>query len=146
GLQLTNILKDVYEDVRRGFCWIPRELQARYGLDPDTLLRPDHRRQALGLLGDLTGLASSQLRLALEYTLAIPRRDRRLRLFCLWPLFMAMLTLRRLRSSAEQVLTPAKVKISRPSVMLVVFVTRLIFWSDGLLKLWFYWLERGLPA
>jgi 4,4'-diapophytoene synthase len=145
GLQLTNILKDVYEDLCRGFCWIPRELQARYGLEPRTLLEPGHRPAALRLLSELMGLARNDLAVALEYTLAIPRRDRRLRLFCLWPLFMAVLTLRRLRSSAGQVLTPAKVKISRSSVMAVVLVTKLIFWSNGLLKLWFYWLSRGLP-
>ena len=145
GLQLTNILKDVYEDVCRGFCWIPRELQARYDLDPRTLLQPDHRAQALDLLSELMGMARGKLGHALEYTLEIPRRDRRLRLFCLWPLFMAMMTLRRLRSTADQVLTPAKVKISRSSVILVVCVTKLIFWSNGLLRLWFRWLSRGLP-
>src|SRR5262249_37035993 len=89
--------------------------------------------------------AAEKLQLALEYTLAIPRVERRLRLFCLWPLFMALLTLRRLRATARQVLTPAKVKISRQSVLLVAGLTRLIFCSDGLLGSWFRWLVRRLP-
>ena len=26
GLQMTNILKDVWEDRRRGACWLPRDV------------------------------------------------------------------------------------------------------------------------
>src|SRR5208282_5052956 len=33
GLQMTNILKDVWEDRGRGVCWLPQEVFTRYGID-----------------------------------------------------------------------------------------------------------------
>ena len=33
GLQMTNILKDVWEDRSRGACWLPQEVFTRYGID-----------------------------------------------------------------------------------------------------------------
>src|SRR6266478_1497580 len=33
GLQMTNILKDVWEDRRRGACWLPQELFTGHGVD-----------------------------------------------------------------------------------------------------------------
>src|SRR5579871_2655238 len=44
GLQMTNILKDVWEDHRRGACWLPREVFARHGVDLATLT-PDRQPQ-----------------------------------------------------------------------------------------------------
>ncbi len=33
GLQMTNILKDVWEDRSRGACWLPQEVFCRHGVD-----------------------------------------------------------------------------------------------------------------
>ncbi len=33
GLQMTNILKDVWEDRSRGACWLPQEVFSRFGID-----------------------------------------------------------------------------------------------------------------
>src|SRR6201986_1042514 len=33
GLQMTNILKDVWEDRARGACWLPQEVFSRHGVD-----------------------------------------------------------------------------------------------------------------
>ena len=33
GLQMTNILKDIWDDRKRGMCWLPREVFARFGSD-----------------------------------------------------------------------------------------------------------------
>src|SRR5471032_3016761 len=33
GLQMTNILKDVWEDRCRGACWLPQEVFTRFGVD-----------------------------------------------------------------------------------------------------------------
>ena len=33
GLQMTNILKDFWEDRSRGACWLPQEVFARHGVD-----------------------------------------------------------------------------------------------------------------
>src|SRR6202142_1339313 len=33
GLQMTNILKDVWEDRSRGACWLPQDVFTRHGVD-----------------------------------------------------------------------------------------------------------------
>ena len=45
GLQMTNILKDIWEDRARGACWLPRDVFQRAGFDLDDLA-PDSRSPA----------------------------------------------------------------------------------------------------
>ena len=45
GLQMTNILKDIWEDRRRGACWLPRDIFSRAGFDLSSL-RPGHNDPA----------------------------------------------------------------------------------------------------
>ena len=33
GLQMTNILKDIWDDHKRGACWLPREHFEKYGIE-----------------------------------------------------------------------------------------------------------------
>jgi farnesyl-diphosphate farnesyltransferase len=40
ALQLTNILKDIREDLDRGFCWLPRSVMANHGLRRATSSSP----------------------------------------------------------------------------------------------------------
>jgi phytoene synthase len=49
ALQLTNILRDVGEDARRGRVYLPEEDLHRFGLQPDDILagKRDHRFRAL---------------------------------------------------------------------------------------------------
>ncbi|MCD6023770.1 MAG: squalene/phytoene synthase family protein [Fibrobacteria bacterium] len=114
GLQLTNILKDVRDDGERGVSWLP----------------PGHAYA--GILAKARG----HLEEALEYTLLIPRRQRRLRLFCLWPLFMAAETLALLDSQrASPADAPvARVKISRVRVARILLRTRLLYFSNTWLR------------
>jgi len=41
GLQMTNILKDFWEDRSRGACWLPQEVFIRHGVDL-ARLSPEH--------------------------------------------------------------------------------------------------------
>src|SRR5580692_7758167 len=96
ALQLTNILKDVREDLDRGICWLPKDRLAAHGLSVRTLALPEKRQQAVALLDELVGVARQEIDRAFEYTLALPESETGLRLFCLWPLFFAVLTLQML--------------------------------------------------
>src|ERR1700689_5706853 len=82
GLQMTNILKDMWEDRSRGACWLPREIFERHGV---SLERPAGQ-QAAGFrasLQELIGIAHGHLRNALAYTLLIPPTQSGIRRFCL---------------------------------------------------------------
>ena len=85
GLQMTNILKDVWEDRSRGACWLPQEVFARHGVDLGAAVaaNPATRASAPGMR-ELVGMAHAHLRNALDYTLLIPGRETGIRRFCLW--------------------------------------------------------------
>jgi len=133
ALQLTNILKDIREDLERGSCWLPRKEMARHGLSTETLLEARRRNQAVALLDELIGVARRELDIALDYTLALPAEQPGIRLFCLWPLFMATLTLRELCGN-PQVFEPRPVKISRDAVQQVMSLTRELVQRDDELR------------
>jgi farnesyl-diphosphate farnesyltransferase len=144
GLQMTNILKDVWEDRRRGACWLPQEVFTRHGVELAGLApgRTDARFHA-GML-ELIGVAHRHLRNALEFTLLIPGEETGIRLFCLWALGLAALTLRRIQ------LTPgftagAEVKVSRSAVMMTRTLTGLAVRNDRVLRQLFERAARGLP-
>ncbi len=144
GLQMTNILKDVWEDYARGACWLPREVFRRVGFDL-TSLTPGRRDPAFEEGYDLlVAVARGHLANALEYTLTIPSQQVGIRRFCLWALGMAVLTLRRIHDNPG-FRSGAQVKISRREVAVTVRVTDLCVRRDGLLRLLFETFTRRLP-
>ncbi len=144
GLQMTNILKDVWDDHRRGACWLPRDVFRDAGFDLRTLSEDRHDPRFAAGMVTLIGIARGHLANALRYTLLIPARESGIRRHCLWALGMAALTLRRIHA-APRFRTGAEVKISRRSVRAVALVTSSLVRSNLALTLLFKALTRGLP-
>jgi farnesyl-diphosphate farnesyltransferase len=144
GLQMTNILKDVWEDRARGACWLPQEVFSRHGVDLATLTPAlsDARFQA-GLL-ELVGVAHRHLRNALTFTLLIPGEETGIRRFCLWAIGLAALTLRKIQ--ANPAFTAGReVKVSRSAVAMTQTLTNLSVRNDAMLRRLFERAARGLP-
>lgn len=141
-LQMTNILKDFWEDRANGACWLPRDVFLEEGLDLSRVV-PGDPRFARGYRR-LLGLARAHAANALDYTLAIPAHEAGIRNFCLWALFMAVLTQRKLLAHADFA-RGAEVKISRGSVRSVVAWCRLAVRRDRMLTASFALLARALP-
>ena len=144
ALQLTNILKDVREDLDRGFCWLPRTYMDRHGLSPGTLTLPDRRTDAVALLDDLVAVARHECDVSFEYSLLLPTTEPGLRLFCLWPLLFALRTLGVLAHNPA-VFEPVPVKIDRETVMRIMVLTRESVTDDGALQALYAECARGLP-
>ena len=145
GLQMTNILKDVWDDRRRGACWLPKDVFRSAGFDLRSLSAgPSDPGFAEGLL-ELVAIARHHLEDALRFTLLIPARETGIRRFCLWALGMAVLTLRRIHAHPAYTAS-REVKISRRSVRATVLVTNALVRRDSALKLLFEALTRGLAA
>ncbi len=137
GLQFTNILQDVAEDRRRGWSYVPEDLARRHGTSARHLDEPAQRPAALRVLGDLVLEAASYLDRAMEYTLLIPRREPRVRLFCLWPTFFALRTLVRLWGEERVLLGGNKIRISRQEVRRIVGLTSAsCLWNGQLRRLY----------
>jgi farnesyl-diphosphate farnesyltransferase len=144
GLQMTNILKDVWEDLDRGYCWLPRELFLRHGFDLAELA-PGQRSAAFEAgLGELIGIAHGHLCDALDYTLLLPAREKGIRRFCLWALGMALLTLRRI-DRRRSFGAAREVKISRRAVKATVLVANAATSRDRILRGLFALSAAGLP-
>ena len=145
GLQMTNILKDVWDDRRRGACWLPRDVFRSTGFDLRTLSIGETDPGFIRGLSHLVAIARHHLADALQFTLTIPARETGIRRFCLWALGMAVLTLRRIHASPAFT-DSRQVKISRNSVRATVVVTNALARSDLALKILFATVTRGLPT
>lgn len=145
GLQMTNILKDVWEDYARGACWLPRDVfdGADFSLSRMT---PGTTHPAFVQGYEmLLGVARGHLANALEFTLAIPADQVGMRRFCMWAVGMAVLTLRKIHSTPGFRMG-AQVKISRRSVATTIRMTNLCVKRDWLLRAMFDTLTRTLPV
>lgn len=137
GLQLTNIVKDVADDRRRGWSFVPRDLCQMAGIQPADLADPAHADQAARVMAMLIAKARDHLDDALAYCLLLPRSAWRIRIFCLTSLYFAVATLR-LAERDPRLLDPAhKVKITRTAVRRTVAITHMIASSNALVRRYF---------
>ena len=138
GLQLTNILKDLSTDLRRGRCYIPSEMLAQAGLEPRDLLETRTMAVFSPILHALVQTALAHLDQGWLYATSIPRRDFRLRLACMWPVLIALKTLH-LLTTCDNLLDPArKLKISRSEVYRIIAASTLTGTTSAGTAYWGY--------
>jgi farnesyl-diphosphate farnesyltransferase len=101
GLQMTNILKDIWDDRARGACWLPRDIFEKEGFDLSELNENNKNEKFQRGLEQLIGIARDHLNDALTYTLILPPEEKGIRKFCLWALGMAVLSLDKLNKHRD---------------------------------------------
>jgi farnesyl-diphosphate farnesyltransferase len=144
ALQMTNVLRDLAQDLRIGRCYVPRRDLASMGLAPEDLLRPTAMGRLRPLLDQLLASVLEDYREAWAYTRAIPRTEIRLRLACAWPMLIGLQTLRRIRQ-ADGLLDPGvTVKISRAAVYRTLLRSGMTAWSNAALDGHYRGLRRPL--
>lgn len=144
GLQMTNILKDIWDDRQSGTCWLPRSLFDGGNFELERLDELHDSESFVSGLRDLVGVAHAHLRNALEYTCMIPKREVGIRRFCLWAIGLAVLTLRNIHRNPEFT-SGAEVKVSRRTVKATVVTTNLTLMSNRALRMIFDRAADGLP-
>ena len=144
GLQMTNILKDFWEDRSRGACWVPQDVFARHGVELAQLSpeRSDARFHAG--VRELVGVAHGHLHNALAYALLIPAEESGIRRFCLWAIGLAVLTLRKIAAN-PQFTSGGQVKVSHSAVFATRMSTDLMVRNDRMLRYLFERAAHGLP-
>lgn len=145
GLQMTNILKDVREDMSRGVNWLPRDLFARHGVDLQVLPAGLETVDFADVIEHLIGIAHGHLRQALRYTLLIPASEKGMRRFCLWAIAMAVQTLVKINADRNY-RAVASTKISRNQLRRIILLCNAAVGSNRLSKWLFAGLARGLPT
>lgn len=100
ALQLTNILLDWPQDVRRGRCYVPSRWLAEHGIAPAQLVgAPSTAVRDLSLR--LEARARAALARVPDYLELVPGSARRYRLFVLLPALWALRSLERARRDPE---------------------------------------------
>ncbi|MFA6241360.1 MAG: phytoene/squalene synthase family protein [Candidatus Hydrogenedentales bacterium] len=144
GLQMTNILKDIWDDHKRGVCWLPQQTFSETGFNLANLEQgPNDPRYQEGLQR-LVAVTRGHLHNALEYTLLLPKSETGIRRFCLWALGMAVLTIRKIHNRPNFT-SGDQVKITRRTVHATILVSNLACSSNTLLRLIFRASAMGLP-
>jgi farnesyl-diphosphate farnesyltransferase len=133
ALQLTNILRDIPRDLRIGRCYLPASELAESGLRPADLLEPANSERARPVLARWLDLALDHYKAAWEYTMSIPKRECRLRLACIWPIWIGLETLGLLRRSKNFLDPELVIKISRGRIYAIMAASVLIAGSDACL-------------
>ncbi len=145
GLQMTNILKDIWDDAKRGVCWLPQDIFNETGFNlADLTPATDDERFRKGL-ERLIGIAHGHLQNALTYTQLLPSHETGIRNFCLWALGMAVLTLKKIKQNLN-FNESNQVKISRNSVKATIIASKLSARSNWLLSLLFNLTSGGLKT
>lgn len=145
GLQMTNIIKDVWEDKARGACWFPKDIFRESGFDLAGLCAGNEDPAFRQGLSCLIGVAHAHLQYALSYTLLIPNHETGIRKFCYWAIGMALGTLQRIQDNRDY--TCARdVTIPRATTRRILMAANASIRSNLLLKLVFRSTARGLPV
>ena len=134
GLQLVNILKDITDDMHRGWSFVPRSLCRTEGLRSRDLVDPTRVAAAHRAVSPLFSLARSNLDRALEYALSVPPEHREIRLFCLLPLWLAVKTVARAYGNDAMFTAGREVKVSRAEVEEVIVRCAASYDDDALLR------------
>jgi farnesyl-diphosphate farnesyltransferase len=144
GLQMTNILKDIWDDRQAEACWLPRSVFMNGEFQLERLEELHHTEVFRRGLSELIGIAHGHLRNALDYTCRIPKREVGIRRFCLWAIGLAVLTLRNIHRN-PLFRSGAEVKVSRQTVKATILTTNLTLKSNRALRLVFERAAAGLP-
>lgn len=137
GLQLTNIIKDVADDRRRGWSFVPRQLCQLADTTPEDLLDPARMHQSRLVMELLIAKAKRHLKDALSYCTHLPRSAYRIRLFCLAPLFFAVRTLHKAERDPHLLDPDHKVKITRGEVYRILCFTHLLAPNNHLVRAYY---------
>jgi farnesyl-diphosphate farnesyltransferase len=112
GLQLTNILLDWPDDVRRGRRYVPATWIAEAGLTSGQLVGAPSPGVAV-LADRLERLARAALAAVPDYLAAWPLRMTRYRMFCLWPSLWALASIEHARRDPEFPWGPRRPRLPR---------------------------------
>ncbi|MFC1849142.1 phytoene/squalene synthase family protein [candidate division CSSED10-310 bacterium] len=134
GLQMVNIIRDMTSDLKRGQSYIPDELLQKYRLNRQSIYDQENADRVEEMLNELIRNAVKYLDQALDYILLIPKEEKRIRLFCILPLFWALRTLQKIQQNTLALLENDKIKVSRCMIhkefivaLIHIFSNRLLF-------------------
>ncbi len=133
ALQLTNVLRDLRQDLLDGKCYLPKDSLANYNLEPTDLLNyPKHKLE--NVLKEFFQLAIQYYLPTAAYIVSIPKSCPRLRLGALWPLLIGIETLTKLVSNKSWPNSLEAIKVNRRWIYFMVIKSFILIYSNTMLK------------
>jgi 4,4'-diapophytoene synthase len=134
GLQMTNILKDIWDDHRKGQCWLPQDLFQAMSLDLRNFETAASSPNFRPVMLELTSKALDHLDRAVEYTMLLPRHQTGIRRFCILAIGMAYATLNRV-VRVQRFSSDYRVKIGSATVRNLMLASPVLSRSNTLTRL-----------
>ena len=125
GLQKVNIVKDIRDDLRRGWCFIPLDGLRVAGLEPRQLVEKGREEAAYRAVLPVLATAAEHLERAYRYLSRMPVEEQEIRLFLAMSLFFAVRTLALVAEEPKALLREEKLKISRGEVASILALCRM---------------------
>jgi farnesyl-diphosphate farnesyltransferase len=124
ALQLVNIIKDSRVDITEGRCYVPEELFRKYNSDINSFSDSRDTDNIKCIFLELIRYAEKYLEHAIEYIRAIPTKNWRIRLGCIWPVALAYKTLWWLEKNLDEFIKGSTTfKINRKDVKKTIRAT-----------------------
>ena len=139
ALQLTNILRDVPEDLRIGRCYLPASQLQRFGLKPEDLLKPENNTMVQPLLHYWLDISLKYYKAGADYAEALPRFAIRQRLAVYWPMLIGLTTLAKLANNPDWLSSDSKIKVTRRWVYKMICISIPAATSNRIMR---WWLNR----
>ncbi|MBQ8708464.1 MAG: squalene/phytoene synthase family protein [Succinivibrionaceae bacterium] len=146
GLQMTNILKDIWDDASRGVCWLPLNIQNHNNPEEvKSYLTSMDREAKIKFLREKVSVTFGHLLHGVDFLLSLPRTALRIRAFCFVCSAMAFLSMRNIYNNP--LFADAKeVKITREDVASVLRRAKYICFSNTLLRNYFKSIVGDIPV
>ena len=140
ALQTVNIIRGLRKDYERGWVFVPATFFEKIGLSREEFFDKTNMDKALSVIKLLVDKAKRHLNNGLTFITLLPRKERRIRLFCIWPLLFAVKTLALSRNNPEVLIS--ETKITRHQVKNIVLVSSALSWSNSCLSRYYNYLGR----
>ena len=140
ALQTVNIIRGLRRDYERGWVFVPATFLEKVGLSREGFFEKTNGDKSMSVVNLLITKAKRHLNDGLTYITLLPRAERRIRLFCIWPILFAVKTLALSRNNSE--VLSSETKITRHQVKNIVLVSQLLCFSNFCLEQYYHYLEK----
>lgn len=137
GLQLTNVTRDMADDMRDGRNFVPAAIWRETALTPGELFAAGHEAASWRVAQPLAAEAARYLDQALLYCITLPRSEVRVRFFCYTSLIFAARTLTLIARGRAEFVRGRRIKMTRLNVYLLLAVSLGCLPSNTMLRLLF---------
>ena len=137
GLQLTNVTRDLADDMREGRNFVPAAIWRDAALTPATLFAAGQGVASWRVAEPIAADAARYLDRALLYCGTLPRSELRIRFFCFTSLIFAARTLTLVGRNRAEFVRGRRVKMTRLNVYVLLAISLVCVPSNTMLRLLF---------